>query len=75
MDPQTTPLTLPIDADICRCLAHGEKVGDWCARRYQCARHETIKHDGPAVSAPTHYRVCSSDLMAGFLPLAGFGDA
>ena len=72
MDLQTTPITLPLDASINRCLAHGDKHGEWCERRYACACHETIKHD--LVPVPTAYRKCATDLYAAFLPLSGFGE-
>lgn len=71
MDFSTTPPTLPLDPQINRCLAHGDKVGDWCERRYQCACHETIKHDR-GIKAPAAYRKCSSDLYVAFIPLVGF---
>jgi len=57
--------------DVSRCLAHGNKVGEWCEKRHQCARHESIKTDRTAV--PTIYRAC--DFTGNFLlhiPLEGF---
>jgi len=59
---------LPLEAGINRCLAHGHLQGEWCDRRYQCACHETIKHDH-GINAPAAYRKCTSDLMAAFIPL------
>lgn len=67
------PIPLPLDPSINRCLAHGDKPGDWCERRYQCACHETIKHDF-GINAPAAYRKCSSDHFAAYLPLEGFPD-
>lgn len=67
---KTTP-ALPLDAGVNRCLAHGNRPGEWCERRYQCAAHETIKHDA-GISAPAAYRKCTSDLYAAFLPIEGF---
>lgn len=61
-------IALPLDASINRCLAHGHKEGEWCEQRYQCAAHETIKHDR-GINAPAAYRKCTSDLMAAFLPI------
>lgn len=72
MDLQTTPITLPLDRDINRCLAHGDNPTDWCERRFQCACHETIKHD--RVPVPTAYRKCRTDTYAAFLPLAGYAE-
>ena len=65
------PVALPLSRDINRCLAHGRIVGEWCERRYQCACHETIKHD-LGINAPAAYRKCTSDLYAAFIPLEGF---
>lgn len=70
-----TPITLPLQPDVARCLAHGDKVGDWCNLRYRCARHETIKHDPASIDADTKMRACTSETMAGFLPIEGFPDA
>lgn len=67
------PVALPLDAQINRCLAHGDKVGDWCDRREQCACHITIKHDR-GISAPAAYRKCMTDNFAAFIPLEGFPD-
>lgn len=67
------PITLPLSPDVKRCLAHGYKEGEWCERRYQCAAHETIKHDA-GIHAPAAFRKCNSDLYAAYLPLAGFHD-
>ena len=66
-------IKLPIQSEIVRCLAHGHKQGDWCERRYQCACHETIKHDR-GIKAPAAYRKCTSDLYVAFIPLAGFAE-
>lgn len=66
-----TPVALPLSRDINRCLAHGNRPGEWCERRYQCACHETIKHDA-GINAPAAYRKCASDLYAAFIPLEGF---
>ena len=65
------PIPLPLDPTINRCLAHGHLEGEWCEKRYQCACHETIKHDH-GVKAPAAYRKCNSDLYAAFLPVDGF---
>jgi hypothetical protein len=71
-----TPIILPLPPDVARCLAHGDKVGDWCDLRYRCARHETIKYDAPRIhAADTKMRACTSETMAGFLPIEGFPDA
>ncbi|WP_150428840.1 hypothetical protein [Dechloromonas sp. CZR5] len=64
-------MPLPLDSTINRCLAHGDKEGEWCERRYQCACHETIKHDH-GNEAPAAYRKCSSSLFVAFLPIEGF---
>lgn len=69
-----TPIKLPLPPDFSRCLAHDDKVGEWCERRYLCARHETIKYDQPSIEANTKMRACTSELMAGFLPIEGFPD-
>lgn len=66
-----TPINLPIDPSIARCLAHGDRPGEWCLRRNDCACHETIKHDREA--APTIvYRKCHGDNYVAHLPLSGF---
>lgn len=65
------PVHLPLDVAINRCLAHGHFVGDWCAKRYECACHETIKHD-IGLSVPAAYRKCNSDRFISFIPLTGF---
>ena len=65
------PIPLPLDQSINRCLAHGEKVGDWCERRDNCACHETIKHDR-GIHAPAAFRKCRTDLYSAHLPLEGF---
>ena len=69
-----TPITLPLPMDVARCLAHGDRAHEWCDQRYQCARHETIKHDKQHDPDRVYYRVCQTDLMAGYLPLDGFDD-
>lgn len=66
-----TPIPLPLDAGITRCLGHGYKKGEWCDRLETCAAHQTIKHDNGGLS-PTAFRKCTTDNMAGFLPLEGF---
>jgi len=68
------PITLPLEASIVRCLAHGEWPGQWCERRADCAAHETIAHDPANLVTRVAYRKCSTDLFAAFLPLAGFPD-
>lgn len=73
MDYSNNPVTLPLPASINRCLAHQEKPGEWCPRRYECAAHETIKHDR-GIKAPAAYQKCRSDNWVGFIPLAGFAD-
>jgi len=65
------PIPLPLPADYQRCLAHGDKPGEWCERRETCACHETIKHDR-GVHAPAAYRKCMTDHFAAYLPLDGF---
>lgn len=65
------PVTLPLQYEINRCLAHGDRPGEWCERRYQCAAHETIKHDG-GIRVPTAYRKCMTDAYAAYLPMVGF---
>lgn len=67
------PVALPLDPQINRCLAHGDKVGEWCDRREQCACHETIKHDR-GINVPAAYRKCMTDNFASFIPLEGFTD-
>lgn len=68
-----TPPTLPLDAGVNRCLAHGNRPCEWCERRYQCAAHETIKHDA-GINAPAQYRKCWTETWQGFIPLDGFSD-
>jgi hypothetical protein len=53
-----------------RCLAHGHTAGEFCERANNCARNVSIRHD--VVPVPAQYRACSSDLMAGYIPLEGF---
>jgi len=65
-------ITLPLPNDMARCLAHGERVGDWCHKRDTCARNLTIREDGHDVTEPPHYRACSSDIMASYIPIEGF---
>lgn len=67
---KTTPL--PLEANVERCLGHGNKPREWCARINECARNATIRYDFPAKDCSN--RCCTSDLMAGFIPLAGFPD-
>lgn len=66
-----TPTQLPLESSINRCLAHGDKVGDWCEKRYECACHETIKHDA-GIHAPAAYRKCFTPAFAAFIPMDGF---
>lgn len=66
-----TPITLPLPETINRCLAHGDKVGEWCDRRLTCACHETIKHDR-GLNTATAYRKCMTDAFAAYLPVDGF---
>lgn len=73
MEFTNTPPSLPLDKSINRCLAHGDKVGEWCERRYQCACHETIKHD-MGINAPAAYRKCSNDTYASYIPMVGFSE-
>lgn len=69
------PISLPLAADLRRCLAHGNQPGEWCERRSDCARHETIRHDGPeSTGIPVVYRMCETELFAAHLPLQGFPD-
>ncbi len=63
-------INLPLDPTINRCLAHGHLVNNWCEKRYECACHETIKHDA-GLNVPAAYRKCNSDLYVAFIPLAG----
>jgi hypothetical protein len=63
-------LPLPLSRDINRCLAHDHIAGQFCERANDCARHVSIRFD--IVPVPAQYRCCSSDLMAGHIPLAGF---
>lgn len=71
MDLTHKPITLPLDASINRCLAHGSNRLDWCEKRATCACHETIKHDA-GIHAPAAYRKCSTEAYACYLPLHGF---
>lgn len=73
MEFTTTPPKLPLDPTINRCLAHGDKKGEWCDRRDQCACHVTIRHDTGA-SVPTAYRKCMTDAFAAYIPITGFRD-
>ena len=63
-------VTLPLSPRMNRCLAEGQKVGESCERKDQCARHVTIEHDDEPV--PAYYRACHSDLMVAFIPLTGW---
>lgn len=63
-------VTLPLSPSMNRCLAEGQKVGESCERKDQCARHVTIEHDDEPV--PAYYRACHSDLMVAFIPLTGW---
>lgn len=72
METNTKPIAMPLDESIHRCLAHGDIAGDWCDRRYQCAAHETIKHDDYRMLTQTAYRKCNTDAWVGYLPIAGF---
>ena len=74
MDLTNQPITLPLDAGINRCLAHGANRLDWCEKRATCACHETIKHDA-GINAPAAYRKCSTDAYACYLPLHGFAES
>lgn len=58
-----TPIALPLEKEITRCLGHGKHavdrdgnvirndagkvVIDWCERIYDCGAHQTIQHDLP----------------------------
>lgn len=66
------PIALPLNRSVNRCLAYGHAAGEQCERRDDCATHQTIKHD--VVPVPAVYRKCSTDLMVGFVPMAGFPD-
>jgi hypothetical protein len=66
-----TPIPMPLDAGINRCLAHGHMAGEWCARRETCAAHQTIRYD-LRINVPAAYRKCTSDLYAAYLPVDGF---
>lgn len=63
---------LPLEANIQRCLGHGHKPREWCDRINDCARNATLQHDGTANNISN--RACTSDLMAGYIPLDGFPD-
>lgn len=66
------PITLPIDSEIVRCLAHTNEPRVWCDRRANCAAHETIRFD--TQDCQVVERKCSSDFYVGYLPLDGFPD-
>jgi len=72
-------ITLPLNPEITRCLAHGQREREWCDRADNCARHLTIHCDPMPpegeISPNAVYRACSSDLMAGYLPMEGFPEA
>ena len=66
-------IALPLNKDIQRCLAHGNRDREWCEQANNCARHVTLRHDpvlDPQITPLC--RACSSDLMAGYMPLEGF---
>lgn len=76
-------ITLPLNKNIVRCLAHGHREREWCDRAENCARHLTLRHDPIpkngqtdaakiACETTTVYRACQTDLMAGYMPLEGF---
>ena len=64
------PITLPIEANITRCLGHGDKPREWCKYHANCAAHETIKHDS-GITPPVVNRKCQTELFAAYLPLEG----
>ena len=63
------PPKLPLQADISRCLGHGDKKGEWCSRYRTCARNQTCIHiDEPLDEAkPPYYRMCSENSFASFM--------
>lgn len=71
MEHTNIPVQLPLPDSRTRCLAHGRAPKDWCERRYECAAHETIKHDS-AGSKLVAYRKCETDSYVGFVPMGGF---
>ncbi len=73
METIAKPIQMPLEASINRCLGHGHQVGEWCEKRYQCACHETIKHD-LGINPPVAYRKCWTESWAGFIPMDGFKD-
>jgi hypothetical protein len=65
-------MTFHLSRDVSRCLAHGYKHGEWCPKRYECARHEAIGKDARP-SDSVVYRACDhSDSYAMHIPLTGF---
>lgn len=62
-------ITLPLPADVSRCLGHNGRLGNTCPKRDECARHLTISHrkePWTEVKAP-YYRMCSDDNYLSFL--------
>lgn len=68
------PIALPLPKEIQRCLGHGHRDREWCEQINNCARNVTLRHDPAWQDEPpvTCFRSCSSDLMAGYMPLEGF---
>lgn len=66
----STPVQLPLDYAITRCLAAGRHPTEPCDRATHCARHMTIEHDTDPV--PAYNRACGSELMAAYIPITGF---
>ena len=57
---ETIEITLPLQPTASRCLGHWSRPGEWCPKRAECARHETIHHPTEpwAEVEPPMYRGC-----------------
>ena len=69
-----TPITFPLDYSVTRCLAHTQRVGEWCEKYMTCACHQTIPHDDPRQNLPILERKCSDDAHHCYIPVDGFPD-
>jgi hypothetical protein len=67
------PITLPLVSCMKRCEGFGDgAIGSVCDRRDGCARYLTREVDD--VQLPSDYRVCTTSLMVGFVPIEGWKD-
>ena len=61
-------ITLPLPANVSRCLGQGERQFLRCQRSGACARFQTTQHDNePWPDAPPAYRACADETFSLFM--------